>query len=209
MKTHQKGRSMVEMLGVLAIIAVLSAGGLAGYSKAMYKIKMNKTIEQISTIAVNVQMLAANDSQHSMTDQWLHENALTAGFVPQEMIKDGKIWTSLKNEIWICGSYGGESRLQITITKITSPHICSDLSSIDWSNIAVGAVGVLPDGENIQTWVGNDWKLDGLIESSEGCFIASKYGRTLNFPVPASVFAPICAQCSAENPCIFDMEFEL
>ena len=29
------GRSMIEMLGVLAIIAVLSVGGIAGYSKAM------------------------------------------------------------------------------------------------------------------------------------------------------------------------------
>ena len=29
------GRSMIEMLGVLAIIGVLSVGGIAGYSKAM------------------------------------------------------------------------------------------------------------------------------------------------------------------------------
>ena len=31
----QYGRSMIEMLGVLAIIGVLSVGGIAGYSKAM------------------------------------------------------------------------------------------------------------------------------------------------------------------------------
>ena len=30
------GRSMIEMLGVLAIISVLSVGGIAGYSKAMW-----------------------------------------------------------------------------------------------------------------------------------------------------------------------------
>ncbi|MBR2136742.1 MAG: prepilin-type N-terminal cleavage/methylation domain-containing protein [Alphaproteobacteria bacterium] len=33
-KTNQSGRSMIEMLGVLAIIGVLSVGGIAGYSKA-------------------------------------------------------------------------------------------------------------------------------------------------------------------------------
>ena len=38
----QSGRSMVEMLGVLAIIGVLSVGAIAGYSKAMMKYKMNK-----------------------------------------------------------------------------------------------------------------------------------------------------------------------
>ena len=40
----QSGRSMVEMLGVLAIIGVLSVGAIAGYSKAMEKYKINKMI---------------------------------------------------------------------------------------------------------------------------------------------------------------------
>ena len=35
MKNNQIGRSMIEMLGVLAIIAVLSVGGIVGYGKAM------------------------------------------------------------------------------------------------------------------------------------------------------------------------------
>ena len=39
------GRSMVEMLGVLAIIGVLSVGAIAGYSKAMMKYKLNKHAE--------------------------------------------------------------------------------------------------------------------------------------------------------------------
>ena len=43
-KEMQCGRSMIEMLGVLAIIGVLSVGGIAGYSKAMTKWKINKTI---------------------------------------------------------------------------------------------------------------------------------------------------------------------
>jgi len=51
---NEHGRSMIEMLGVLAIIGVLSVGGIAGYSKAMQKYKINKTIEQITLIAGNV-----------------------------------------------------------------------------------------------------------------------------------------------------------
>ena len=45
LKMTERGRSMIEMLGVLAIIGVLSVGGIAGYSKAMYRYKMNKTID--------------------------------------------------------------------------------------------------------------------------------------------------------------------
>ncbi len=47
---RENGRSMVEMLGVLAIIGVLSVGAIAGYSKAMMKYKLNKQTEQVSTI---------------------------------------------------------------------------------------------------------------------------------------------------------------
>ena len=53
-KKSQSGRSMVEMLGVLAIIGVLSVGGIAGYSKAMQKHKINKALEQISLIIAQV-----------------------------------------------------------------------------------------------------------------------------------------------------------
>ena len=40
------GRSMIEMLGVLAIIGVLSVGGIAGYSKAMDMYKLNRLVDQ-------------------------------------------------------------------------------------------------------------------------------------------------------------------
>ena len=39
-RNTQSGRSMIEMLGVLAIIGVLSVGGISGYSKAMAKYVM-------------------------------------------------------------------------------------------------------------------------------------------------------------------------
>ena len=42
------GRSMIEMLGVLAIVGVLSVGGIAGYSKAMEKFKIDKALDEYS-----------------------------------------------------------------------------------------------------------------------------------------------------------------
>ena len=50
----QFGRSMVEMLGVLAIIGVLSVGGIAGYSKAMMKHKLNKHAQSINLLINNI-----------------------------------------------------------------------------------------------------------------------------------------------------------
>lgn len=48
MKNHKElGRSMVEMLGVLAIVGVLSILGIAGYQKAMIKVKANQAMESV------------------------------------------------------------------------------------------------------------------------------------------------------------------
>lgn len=51
---NQTGRSMVEILGVLAIIGVLSVGGIAGYSKAMAKFKLTKTQDQLQMMVMNI-----------------------------------------------------------------------------------------------------------------------------------------------------------
>ncbi|MCM1323503.1 MAG: type II secretion system GspH family protein [Acetobacter sp.] len=44
--SNQNGRSMIEMLGVLAIVGILSVGGIAGFSKAMMKLKLNKLADE-------------------------------------------------------------------------------------------------------------------------------------------------------------------
>ena len=46
----QKGRSMVEMLGVLAVVGVLSVGAIAGYNYAMRSHRANEMINAVSTL---------------------------------------------------------------------------------------------------------------------------------------------------------------
>ncbi len=50
--TNESGRSMVEMLGVLAIIGVLSIGGIAGYSMAMNRYRANEALDMANKYAV-------------------------------------------------------------------------------------------------------------------------------------------------------------
>lgn len=56
----QCGRSMVEMLGVLAIIGVLSVGSIAGYSKAMKKYRLNKHTESYNMLLSNALQISAS-----------------------------------------------------------------------------------------------------------------------------------------------------
>ncbi|MGN0919545.1 MAG: hypothetical protein ACI4OR_02145 [Alphaproteobacteria bacterium] len=52
MKKNETGRSMVEMLGVLAIIGVLSVGGIAGYTMAMNKYRANEILNTASMMSM-------------------------------------------------------------------------------------------------------------------------------------------------------------
>jgi len=51
MQMFQKGRSMIEMLGVLAIIGVLSIGGLLGYRRAVNNHQANVILDDVNRFA--------------------------------------------------------------------------------------------------------------------------------------------------------------
>ena len=55
MMNNENGRSMVEMLGVLAIIGVLSVARIAGYSMAMRKYRANEMLNVASQAVVLAQ----------------------------------------------------------------------------------------------------------------------------------------------------------
>ena len=54
------GRSMIEMLGVLAIVGVLSVGGIAGYSKAMMMWRSNVQRQMLTELISGVIRLQSN-----------------------------------------------------------------------------------------------------------------------------------------------------
>jgi len=82
---NENGRSMVEMLGVLAIIGVLSAGGLAGYSKAMFKHKLNSTMEQITMLVTNIRTKYGSQGNYLNLST---ANAYKLGIIPPTMTTD-------------------------------------------------------------------------------------------------------------------------
>ncbi len=68
----QSGRSMVEILGVLAIIGVLSVGGIAGYSLSMRRHRANQIVDYFSKYALIIygkcqQEIANGDSYCAAT----------------------------------------------------------------------------------------------------------------------------------------------
>ena len=103
------GRSMVEMLGVLAIIGVLSVGAIAGYSKAMMKYKLNKSTETANQLLATVFTKFATDKSALATDAdgnaHLVPIMIKAGWVPDGLKPyenvPYKLQDSFGNGIWI------------------------------------------------------------------------------------------------------------
>ena len=81
------GRSMVEMLGVLAIIGVLSVGAMTGYSKAMLKYKLNKQTEQLNSILTGI-ILHRHEWRTTQGSIHLKNYFVQLGFVPEDMDQD-------------------------------------------------------------------------------------------------------------------------
>ena len=88
--TQAQGRSMVEMLGVLAIIGVLSVGAIAGYSKAMFKYKLNKHAEQMNTVINAVARNVHNFDNIKQGGTSLTSYFIKMGEIPTEMIKQNQ-----------------------------------------------------------------------------------------------------------------------
>ncbi len=152
---NQNGRSMIEMLGVLAIIGVLSVGGIAGYSKAMMKYRINKAIEQITLIAGNVRTFFGPQRSYNGIEN--HCVVKKAKIIPDEMINsfstfEGSGGTGCTLDMK--NVFGGEVDLY-TAHKSTntdkqafrisyeidgSYDVCIELLSYDWGETGVTAI---------------------------------------------------------------------
>ena len=137
----ETGRSMIEMLGVLAIIGVLSVGGIAGYSKAMTKYRINKTIEQITLIAGNVRAFFGPQKSYEGLNTTVIKKAK---LVPDDMWDGDKIknvfgWSVSLFEIAKSTSTDKQA-FYINYAIGDNVEACIELLSQDWTTADVKAI---------------------------------------------------------------------
>ena len=131
------GRSMVEMLGVLAIIGVLSVGALSGYSKAMMKYKLNKWVEQITSL-INIGFRYAgkwSDSAYSVPNN-LTSYYIKLNEIPETMIHSNdpnRIYDIFGNTIQInSSSFQSKTNAGCISSTVSSyaPELCRQIITI-------------------------------------------------------------------------------
>lgn len=137
-KNEQSGRSMVEMLGVLAIIGVLSIGGISGYSKAMSKFRVNKTLDQISMLVMNIRSLYSGNIDYSGLNDTV---VISMGIIPKDMIDVSdptkKIINAYQGGVSVeAANDGGANRsFSVTYNGLTK-EACVAIATADWGSQA-------------------------------------------------------------------------
>ena len=188
---NQNGRSMIEMLGVLAIIGILSVGGIAGYSKAIMKYRINKTIEQITLIAGNVRafwgpqknyigVYCSSNNDGTCSASGCHGQSEGDGcpivkkakIFPDEMITvtDGKIM-SITNPFGsgvslylVDKSQRNDFQAFCIYYYINNEETCIELLSQDWSSANVKAIYVMGDSGDYDAYLKTPVSVDKAVE---------------------------------------------
>ena len=159
----QIGRSMIETLGVLAIVGVLSVGGIAGYTKAMKQNKINKTLNQVSHMVINTRALFKQKSIYNMDGS----NSPTglavlkkANIVPDEMWKNGAIESPIGTTFGI-GAAG--NTIGIAFGHVDKDS-CMTLATYDWNNMGVRGVVVYESTTSGVDSLVSNWRPDTSAE---------------------------------------------
>jgi len=121
---NESGRSMVEMLGVLAIIGVLSVGGIAGYKYAMEQISANRMLNFIQKF-----YLALEDG---IQDPSSEMNVVCANYSGGQECKKGKYQQA-------CQLFLGNEN-------------CKTFNSAFWGGYALPGVAKQLDRPNYALW---------------------------------------------------------
>lgn len=154
--SEQSGRSMVEMLGVLAIIGVLSVGGIAGYSKAMTKFKINQALEQISTLIVNIRTVFANQTNFAALNNQVASNL---GLVSAEMeAANNALVNPFGGAVVINGNNNISGAANGTVFTVSyaglDRNACQTIALADWGASASSGLVALQIGNTVYTWGG-------------------------------------------------------
>ena len=200
-RNDQKGRSMVEMLGVLAIIGVLSVGGISGYSKAMAKFKLTKAQDQITMLLMNIRTaFATSPSYQGLSTKSSREYNIAPG----DMFGAGV--SQLNN------AFGGQAYVYACNAPEDSGN-CKDQASSG----GAGGEGATPTGvvdgspqyfairltrlgrEACVSLASSDWGTDGLISMSVDDGDTETVNLAAGLPLPTMGAGAAGEQCGSQG----------
>ncbi len=211
----QSGRSIIEMLGVLAIIGVLSIGGIAGYSKAMEKFKVNKLLDEYTMLLYgllgNASEFRSQSWADSRTQVGLIDYAQAASLVPEtwKKVNDTRMTDSQGNVILLfsrsnrlvmdiyIGGVVNENTGTMTYSTGYSASVCRELMQ----NLAQPLHGAV---QFISFYRWTDGEYANLYRGDKYCVQGEKCLRDITL----AEINDLCKSCEGDKEaCAINMEF--
>ncbi len=215
MRVNESGRSMIEMLGVLAIIGVLSVGGIAGYSKAMNKFKTNKVADNVSMLVANIKTLYAQQNTYAGLN---NGTAVSMGVVPDELGTAFKgasatLTNAFNGPVFIkqSDSTAPNDGKAFTIQfNNLSREACISLATNDWgSGYSSGLIALQVRGTSTAaSATAGTPLLNGTYIGNQGTAnsIATPGGSVQSVPMAVTAAATACA-CTSGNTCSIEWKY--
>ena len=198
--TQESGRSMIEMLGVLAIIGVLSVGGIAGYSQAMNKFKVSKTTDQIQTLVTNIRTLTASQKNYALVGNATILQKM--GALTDEMCSDTNCTNSK-----LLNPYGGKIVLGTLDTTTGAKKAfyvsyqdlpasaCVSLATQSWGDASSGLVTLRAEAATATLTMSNT--------SANGVMATADKGGTFGMPMSLESASTGCGTASTSTVTFF------
>ena len=149
-RNDQSGRSMVEMLGVLAIIGVLSVGGISGYSKAMAKYKLTKAQDQVTMLLMNIRTAYATSPSYA---------GLTSAVAADYNLAPNEMKGTSGSTTVLYGTFGGEVKVSACDATGAGNACDSIATTANYFGIKMLALGK----EACRSLASSDWGAHGLV----------------------------------------------
>ena len=214
---------MIEMLGVLAIIAVLSVGGIAGYGKAMMMWRSNQQREQITQLLhsffrLRDELLSrehkADRSVYPLLSILNDLGEIPAGLTYRADLN--MLFDKLENVYW--GFYGRycwqiskdnqkmecTSHLQFDVALVKTTSFLTASSEGFCENMIYLAKENAQDLNSIMTNFGDDDHKHMLDHTRKTAFT----GTTIKTATPLQI-KKVCQECEENSFCLISLRFKL
>lgn len=119
MKDLQTGRSMLEMLGVLAIVGVLTVGGFSLVSKVNSSNQTNNVVDEISSLAAKVRTVARDYSSSDGTFM----KYICKGKAYPDTLECELDSNSEDNDACNCSSFTGSADVSYSVASAAYPAL--------------------------------------------------------------------------------------
>ncbi len=152
LKNCQKGSSMIEVIGVMGIVAMITVGIFATVSKIYDRYHQTAIVTQIRDLQKNIQMRYATASDYrDLTKNNIVQTLIDERVIPFDMVSGGKVYHAYNGPVDLDGT---QYNYTITFSDIKKPG-CIDLVTMNWTvNNTSDLIELKVDGKTY-TWTGD------------------------------------------------------